>query len=66
MAMSLWDHEQRLRDLELALASALEALTAHDEKRRQALREEAHRLRIDGANGAAAVLEGKLLRSYAR
>lgn len=66
MAMSLWDHEQRIRDLEHALVAALHALVTDDEGRRQAIREEAHRLRIDGNRGAADVLEGKLLRPSTR
>lgn len=57
--MSLWDHEQRIRDLE-------HALVTDDEGRRQAIREEAHRPRMDGNRAAADVLEGKLLRPSTR
>lgn len=66
MTMSVSDHHHRIRDLERAFVAAVRALTEHDEGRRTAIREEAHRLRIDGDAGAAAVLEGKLVRPYAR
>lgn len=66
MAMSLSDHHHRIRDLERAFVTALRVLTEGDDGKRQWLLEEAHRLRIDGDSGAASVLEGKLLRPYAR
>ena len=66
MTMSVSDHHHRIRDLERAFVAALRVLTGHDEGRRTAIREEAHRLRIEGDTGAAAVLEGKLVRPYAR
>jgi len=66
MAMSVSDHHHRIRDLERAFVAALRVLTEHDAGRRSAIREEAHRLRVDGDSGAAAVLEGKLVRAYAR
>lgn len=66
MTMSVSDHHHRIRDLERAFVAAVRALTEHDEGRRMAIRQEAHRLRIDGDTGAAAVLEGNLVRPYAR
>jgi len=63
MAMRLWDQEQRIRDLEPARVAALHALVGADEGRRQAIRAEAHRLRIDGNKRAADGLKGKFPRS---
>lgn len=66
VAMSLSDHEQRLNDLETALMAALQVLVGQDGNRRRALQDEIHRLRMDGAKGAAALLAGELGQPYRR
>lgn len=65
MAMSLWDHEQRLRDLELALQALTEIVCADPAARRE-LDRAVQSLRSAGARGAAEVLSSPVARAYAR
>jgi len=57
MAISLYDHERRIEDLEVAL-EALRRLLADSEPRKAAVAETARKLRVNGRGGAAALLEG--------
>jgi hypothetical protein len=65
MALSLWDHEQRLLDLEHALRGVLETLLP-DATRHATLTAVAQRLRARGHDGAAALLLAPASRSYGR
>jgi len=57
MAISLYDHERRIQDLEVAL-DALRRLVAESEPQKAAMAEAARKLRVDGRGGAAALLKG--------
>jgi hypothetical protein len=58
MAMTLFDHQQRLDDLELVVRTLVETASTHPSGRAQ-LGEVVRRLRARGANGAAALLAGE-------
>lgn len=66
MAMSLFDHEQRLRDLEVGLEAVVAALAADQPMVRRAVDVAAQRLRAKGETGAAGLLLNAAARAYAR
>jgi hypothetical protein len=57
MSMSLWDHHQRLADLEIAF-EVLRDLASADPEKRAALHGAAYALRGRGAKGAAELIVG--------
>jgi hypothetical protein len=61
MAISLYDHERRIQDLELALEALRRLLLESGEPRKRAVSEAARKLRVNGRSGAAALLEGAAL-----
>ena len=65
MALSLWDHERRLQDLEIALRGTLEILLP-EATGQATLTMVAQRLKARGHDGAAALLLEPVTRSYAR
>lgn len=65
MALSLWDHDRRLHDLEAVIATLLEVLV-RDDPGRDALRAAVQALRSRGDEGAAALLLHPASRAYAR
>ena len=58
MAISLYDHERRIEDLEVALEALRRLVVEGGEPRTGAVAEAARKLRVDGRRGAAALLEG--------
>lgn len=58
MAMTLFDHQQRLDDLEAVLRALVETVSTHPTGRVQ-IGEVARRLRARGASGAADLLAGE-------
>lgn len=58
MAMTLYDHQQRLDDLEVAVTALVETVSTHPNGRAQ-LGEVVRRLRARGARGAAELLGGE-------
>ena len=66
MAMSLFDHEQRLHDLELALEIVLGALLRDQPDARLSVQAAARSLRGWGEAGAADLLTSAASRPYAR
>jgi hypothetical protein len=58
MAMTLYDHQQRLDDLEVVLHALVETVSTHPNGRTQ-LGEVVRRLRARGARGAADLLAGE-------
>ena len=65
MALSLWDHDRRLHDLELALGALLEIVGRNGEAR-AALLSAAQAFKARGDEGAAALLSAPASRAYAR
>ncbi len=57
MAMTLFDHHQRLHDLEVTLCALVEAVAA-DPAHRPLLADVRQRLRAGGQRGAAELLSG--------
>lgn len=66
MSVSLFDHEQRLRDLEVGLTAVLAVLAAEQPAVRHAVDAAAQRLRAKGETGAAGLLLNAAARAYAR
>ena len=58
MAQSLWDHQLRLNDLELAIGALRSVLSAEPQSH-SALRDAAQTLRSRGHKGAAELLMGE-------
>lgn len=58
MAISLYDHERRIEDLEVALEALRRLVAELGEPQATAVAEAARRLRVNGRSGAAALLEG--------
>jgi hypothetical protein len=58
MAQSLWDHQLRLHDLEVAI-EALRGVLSAEPRSHSALREAAQTLRSRGHKGAADLLMGE-------
>ncbi|MBI1197912.1 MAG: hypothetical protein GC203_08615 [Phenylobacterium sp.] len=66
MAMTMFDHDQRLHDLEAILCALVEELSLHPETR-ALLAAVGRKLRARGARGAAELLEGnRVLAAYRR
>jgi hypothetical protein len=63
MAMSLWDHHLRLRDLEIAVTVLLEALRRGRPEFGTNVDEAVRKLRSQGEKGAIALLEGEPARA---
>lgn len=57
MAMTLFDHNQRLHDLEAVLCALVDTASA-DPAKREMLKEVDRKLRARGARGAAELLAG--------
>jgi len=66
MAMTLWDHERRLDDLETLLRRLLAYAEAGACPGREDLKDMARTLRADGRAGAADLLGNSARRPYAR
>lgn len=58
MAMTLYDHQQRLDDLEVVVTALVETVSTHPNGR-ALLGEVVRRLRARGARGAAELLAGE-------
>ena len=58
MALSLFDHDRRIEDLEIALDALRRVLIESGERQRFALDEATLKLRVNGRAGAATLLEG--------
>lgn len=61
MAISLYDHERRIEDLEIALEALRRLVVESGESERAGVAEAARKLRVNGRRGAAALLEGAAL-----
>lgn len=66
MALSLFDHEQRLRDLEVSIKALLDLLLVEAPAARDAVALAARTLKSRGETGAARLLVDAASRSYAR